>query len=63
MLLEETTMRSHLGMTKLDHLMKPKEKPICIGLHTQQHTQKLANMVVGKDGGKPSDEIQNQVYC
>jgi hypothetical protein len=59
MLVEETTLKYHLGMTKLVQLMKPKEKPIGIGLHTQ----KLANMVVGKDGGKPSDEIGNQVYC
>ena len=30
---------------------------------TQRHTQKLANMVVGECGGKPKDEIRNQVYC
>ena len=30
---------------------------------TQKHTQKLANMVLGEYGGKPKDEIRNQVYC
>ena len=41
---------------------KPRSKSIVSGTHTKTHA-KLANMVLGEYGGKPKDEIRNQVYC
>ena len=45
MLVLETTSQPNLGMIELDQLTNSKANSICIGLHTQEHTQKLANMV------------------
>ena len=64
MLVLETTSQPNLGKIELDQLTNLKANSICIGLHTQEHTQKLANMVDRQGWWKKAqDKINDKVCC